>query len=45
MGCFDKALEDAGEFTAEVMNTEKGLYRVQLGRFMSWADSRKVIEY
>ncbi len=38
MGCFEKALEDAGECTAEAMNTEKGLYRAarslyELGRF------------
>ena len=38
IGCFDKALEDAGEFSAEATNTEKGFYRAarslyELGRF------------
>lgn len=38
IGCFDKALEDAGGFSVDAVNTEKGLYRAarslyELGRF------------
>ena len=38
IGCFDKALEDAGGFLVDAVNTEKGLYRAarslyELGRF------------